>query len=433
MSVQVRRRREAAAFLSTFVGAQGELLVDTTNNRVQVHDGATPGGWPAAKLADVIGRTPVADANYSALATDRTIAYTALTSARTVTLPPASAYPTGTQLLVVDESGACSLSNTITLARSGTDTINGATTAIINAAYGFLALMSSGAGRWTSVDFTGATTAQLTNRNAVINGNFTVNQRAYASGTALAAGVYAHDRWKAGSAGCTYTFAQATPDTAVAITAGSLVQVVEGVNVPATSMWLTWTGTATARVYQGTAPSQTNPAYAAGTPANISGTALNAMLVGGLTVGTNISIEFTGGTLGLVQFEAPLPNAGPTRFERRLNELALCRNYFRFAEPGIGTWYVGGSSAQAQLQFNYGDMRPSTAPTISLVTNYIFITDPGVANVVFSAASMSPNAIGPASATINFGIGGGTQSGSPVQYHVALLGTSNCVSLSKEL
>lgn len=52
MSVQVRRRREAASFLSTFVGAQGELLVDTTNNRVQVHDGTTPGGWPAAKLAD---------------------------------------------------------------------------------------------------------------------------------------------------------------------------------------------------------------------------------------------------------------------------------------------------------------------------------------------------------------------------------------------
>ena len=43
MSVQVRRRREAAPFLATYVGAQGELLVDVTNNRVQVHDGATPG------------------------------------------------------------------------------------------------------------------------------------------------------------------------------------------------------------------------------------------------------------------------------------------------------------------------------------------------------------------------------------------------------
>ena len=57
MSVQVRRRREAAAFLSTYVGAQGELLVDTTNNRVQIHDGATPGGWPAARLADIPSST----------------------------------------------------------------------------------------------------------------------------------------------------------------------------------------------------------------------------------------------------------------------------------------------------------------------------------------------------------------------------------------
>ena len=53
MSVQVKRRREAASFLSTFAGAAGELLVDTTNNRVQVHDGATAGGFPAAKLSEV--------------------------------------------------------------------------------------------------------------------------------------------------------------------------------------------------------------------------------------------------------------------------------------------------------------------------------------------------------------------------------------------
>ena len=118
MSVQVRRRREAAPFLSTYVGAQGELLVDTTNNRVQVHDGATPGGWPAAKLSDIIGRTPIADANYQALATDRTIAFTALTAARVVTLPAASAFPTGTPLVVVDESGGCSFTATIILARA---------------------------------------------------------------------------------------------------------------------------------------------------------------------------------------------------------------------------------------------------------------------------------------------------------------------------
>src|ERR1700727_662869 len=53
MSVQVKRRRESAAFLSTFVGAAGELIVDTTNNRVLVQDGLTPGGFALAKLSDI--------------------------------------------------------------------------------------------------------------------------------------------------------------------------------------------------------------------------------------------------------------------------------------------------------------------------------------------------------------------------------------------
>ena len=88
MSVQVKRRRDTAANLASFTGAQAELLVDTTNNRVQVHDGVTPGGWPAAKLSEVVtnARTAVSDAAYSALATDRSIAYTALTAARAIML-----------------------------------------------------------------------------------------------------------------------------------------------------------------------------------------------------------------------------------------------------------------------------------------------------------------------------------------------------------
>ncbi len=156
MSVQVRRRREAASFLATFVGAQGELLVDTTNNRVQVHDGTTPGGWPAAKLADVAQRTAVADANYTALATDRTVAYSALASARSVTLPAAASFPTGTTLTVVDETGACSGTVAITVAAAGSDIVNGVAAAKIVTAYGYLALSSNGIGKWTIIDAPGA-------------------------------------------------------------------------------------------------------------------------------------------------------------------------------------------------------------------------------------------------------------------------------------
>ena len=224
MSVQVRRRRETAAFLSSYVGAQGELLVDTTNNRVQVHDGATAGGWPAAGIGDLPGRS------------------------------------------------------------------------------------------------------------AAINGNFAVNQRAYASGTALAAGAYAHDRWKAGGGGCTYTYSQVSPDTSVTITGGSIVQAVDVGNVYATAYWLTWTGTAKARVWQGS-PSGS---FVSGASVTVGGIVANALLVTGLTLGTITSLEFGTGTLGLVQFEAALPNAGPTRFERRHNEIAICQRYYQTSyNPGL--------------------------------------------------------------------------------------------------
>jgi hypothetical protein len=151
MSVQVKRRRDTAANLASFVGAQAELLIDVTNNRVQVHDGATAGGWPAAKLAEVVTNTrvAVADANYAALVSDRTIAYAALTAARTATLPAASAFPTGTRLMIVDESGNCSSTKTITAAANGSDTIDGASSFSIKAAYGGVELESNGVNAWT--------------------------------------------------------------------------------------------------------------------------------------------------------------------------------------------------------------------------------------------------------------------------------------------
>lgn len=53
-AVQVQYRRGTASQVTAFTGAQGELVIDTTNNRVVVQDGATAGGWPAAKLSEVV-------------------------------------------------------------------------------------------------------------------------------------------------------------------------------------------------------------------------------------------------------------------------------------------------------------------------------------------------------------------------------------------
>jgi hypothetical protein len=54
-AVQVQYRRGTATQVAGFTGAQGELVIDTTNNRVVVQDGATAGGWPVAKLSEMPG------------------------------------------------------------------------------------------------------------------------------------------------------------------------------------------------------------------------------------------------------------------------------------------------------------------------------------------------------------------------------------------
>jgi hypothetical protein len=157
MSVQVKRRRDTQANVAAYIGAQGELIVDTTNNRVTVHDGVTPGGWAAAKLSEIgsagssVAKTTVSDANYTVLSTDRVIGIATLTAARTLSLPAASSFPTAQTLLMFDESGAASSSLAVTVAANGSDKIDGAASIAINSAYGFIALQSNGVAKWTVV------------------------------------------------------------------------------------------------------------------------------------------------------------------------------------------------------------------------------------------------------------------------------------------
>jgi hypothetical protein len=154
LSEQLQLRRGTASQVLAFTGAQGEAVIDTTNNRLVINDGALAGGYPVAKLSEAITNTraAVSDAAYTVLGTDRLVAYTALTAARVITLPASSNYPTGTRLLIVDETGNCSVTKAITLNAAGTDTIDGATSAVVNQAYGFIGIESSGAGAWTIVD-----------------------------------------------------------------------------------------------------------------------------------------------------------------------------------------------------------------------------------------------------------------------------------------
>lgn len=103
-------------------------------------------------------RTPRGDADYTVLTTDRFVALTAsLTAARVWTLPAASAVAGGTAIAFGDEAGGVTSTNTITITRAGSDTINGGTTFVLNTARMGVALVSDGISKW-SVALAGTST-----------------------------------------------------------------------------------------------------------------------------------------------------------------------------------------------------------------------------------------------------------------------------------
>ena len=119
--------------------------------------------------------TPVNDTNYTCNSDDKVVAYTALTAARTVTLPLAAGYAPGQRLTVMDQAGVCTASNTITVLPIGGDFINGLTASpALNAAHAFLGFVSNGANAWTVVDNVGGgggsgsiTASQITDASAL--------------------------------------------------------------------------------------------------------------------------------------------------------------------------------------------------------------------------------------------------------------------------
>ena len=87
MSKQVSRRRGSAAQHGTFVGAAGEITVDTTNNRIIIHDGTTVGGITGLKRDDVFNNgyprlnDPAGTSRFDSSSTQTFVNYTAGNSA----------------------------------------------------------------------------------------------------------------------------------------------------------------------------------------------------------------------------------------------------------------------------------------------------------------------------------------------------------------
>jgi len=193
-------------------------------------------------------------------------------------------------------------------------------------------------------------------KNKIINGNFGINDWAYVSGAAIAASAFGHNRWKAGTSGCTYTFTQAKASTTITITAGSLIQTIEDANVEGGTYTLSWTGTATAKVNGGTA-------------------AASPITVTGLAADTAITVELLTGTVGLVQVET---GDTATDFERRsiTTEELLCARYLPvFVSTGtsslVGVGTVNSSTAgQPLIFFKVPSRVAPTGLTVSAVTHF---------------------------------------------------------------
>jgi hypothetical protein len=236
-------------------------------------------------------------------------------------------------------------------------------------------------------DTTAASTAFVAaaqrNANCADNSGFSVNQRTYVSGTARSVGLFAHDRWKAGSSGCTYTFTQSPgPSTTVTITAGSLQQVIEGASLVGGDYMLSWTGTAQGRVGAG--------AYGA-----------SPVAVTGVTAGANTTIEFNAGTLGQVKFEAGTV-ATQWAAAAPAHVLAGCQRFYSVMTGGVIGGYADAAGRALFLIYTFPTtMRATPSIAFSAITN-VNSTGPSAANMGAGNVLMAATAAGAGGMTSTF-------------------------------
>jgi hypothetical protein len=178
-------------------------------------------------------------------------------------------------------------------------------------------------------------------RNRLVNSALMINQRAYVSNTAALAGVYMHDRWKAGVGGCTYTFAAGITSTQINITAGTLQQVIEAGMIEGGTYVLSWTGNATARI--DTSAYNTSP-----------------LVVTGLAAATAHTVEFNTGTVLRPQFET---GDTPSQFEYRHGEQLLCDRYCVSGNFDINGYCLAGQFVTSLLSL---PVKMRGSPTITL-------------------------------------------------------------------
>jgi hypothetical protein len=209
----------------------------------------------------------------------------------------------------------------------------------------------------------GPNNTPLSFRNRLANARFTINQRAVSGAVVLGAGVYGHDRWKAGAAGCSYTIGTTGNDSYLDISAGSLIQVIAVGEVEGGVYALSHQGTSQARIAVNGAA--TSGAYAAATQSA-------PLLSATATANQQISVEFNAGTVFRPQFE---PGTMATPFERPpdTSELLRCqRRLIRYTSAARGDVAIGLAYSTTQAVFAVPLPAGMTAaPTINSSNLYV--------------------------------------------------------------
>lgn len=161
-------------------------------------------------------------------------------------------------------------------------------------------------------------------KNSLINPRFMINQEEVSGTVTLAAGEYGHDGYRGGASGCTYTFAESNEVTTLTITAGTLEQEIEAVNINPGVNVLSWSGTAQGRIDSGSYGD-------------------SGEVLATLDASANVTCEWGTGTLTLTQLEKGYV---PTECEYRFHgeDLAMCQTYF---------FKSGSSGSQSYINYMY--------------------------------------------------------------------------------
>ncbi len=144
---------------ATLAAAQVPFPQTLPANTVYGRLGVSPGPGQAIPfgtftntiITGIYGFTANGDSDFTIPSSAHTVATSAaLTAARTWTLPAVSAIAAGQQVCVIDRAGGITSTNTLTVQRSGSDTISGGTNVALKSAFSGACFLSDGASKYTA-------------------------------------------------------------------------------------------------------------------------------------------------------------------------------------------------------------------------------------------------------------------------------------------